>query len=186
MTENATNLMIITIGGFPGSGKTTVAKMLADRLGYKQYSMGDLRGELAQKHGMTIDELNEVGKKEDWPHRKVDEYLEELGKTEDNIVVDTWIGFHLIPDSVKIMLKVDIYVAAKRIFANMVDRPDEKYASESKVVDTLKKRVAATDEGFQRLYGVSFQDESHYDFKLDTTDMTPEEVLEAVLNFLKK
>ncbi len=39
--------MIITIAGMPGSGKTTVAKILADKLNLKRYSMGDLRGKMA-------------------------------------------------------------------------------------------------------------------------------------------
>jgi len=50
--------MIITIGGEPGSGKSTVANIVAQKLGYKHYSTGDLRGEIAMRHGLTIDELN--------------------------------------------------------------------------------------------------------------------------------
>ena len=54
--------MIITISGIPGSGKTTVGRMLAEKLGYKFYSIGDLRGKMAMERGMTIDQLNELGK----------------------------------------------------------------------------------------------------------------------------
>ncbi|MGH9879179.1 MAG: nucleoside monophosphate kinase, partial [Nitrososphaerales archaeon] len=57
--------MIITIAGRPGSGKTTVAKEVAKRLGFKHLSTGDMRGQLAMEHGLTIDQLNEIGKKED-------------------------------------------------------------------------------------------------------------------------
>ncbi|MCX6741353.1 MAG: AAA family ATPase, partial [Candidatus Parcubacteria bacterium] len=46
--------MIITLSGKPGSGKTTVAKILAEKLGYKFYSTGDLRGQMAMKRGLTI------------------------------------------------------------------------------------------------------------------------------------
>ena len=41
--------MIITISGLPGSGKSTIGKMLAKKLGYKFYSMGDLRGKIEKK-----------------------------------------------------------------------------------------------------------------------------------------
>jgi len=36
--------MIITIAGEGGSGKSTVARILAKKLDYKHYSTGDLRG----------------------------------------------------------------------------------------------------------------------------------------------
>ncbi|HII15831.1 MAG TPA: AAA family ATPase, partial [Nanoarchaeota archaeon] len=39
--------MQITIGGVPGAGKSTVAKLIAEKLGYKSYSMGAIRREIA-------------------------------------------------------------------------------------------------------------------------------------------
>ncbi|MBU0461473.1 MAG: AAA family ATPase [Nanoarchaeota archaeon] len=179
--------MIITIAGLPGSGKSTVARLLCSELGYKHYSMGDFRGEIAQKHGITIDELNEIGKKDDWPHREADEFLEQLGRTKDNLVIDTWIGFHLIPRSVKVFMSIDPKVAAKRIFNDQHNRPDERrYNSVKGVEETLGNRILATDEGFKRLYGVSFLDKKQYDLVLDTTDMSPEEVARRILEFLNK
>jgi len=53
--------MIITISGLPGSGKTSVGKLIAERLGYEFLSIGDLRGSFASKKGLTIDELNKLG-----------------------------------------------------------------------------------------------------------------------------
>ncbi|MBU0540313.1 AAA family ATPase, partial [Patescibacteria group bacterium] len=66
--------MIITISGVPGSGKTTVAKILAERLGMKFYSMGDLRGKMATERGLTIDELNKLGETEAFTDNDVDTY----------------------------------------------------------------------------------------------------------------
>ncbi len=49
--------MIITLMGTPGAGKSTLGRLLAQKLGYKQYSMGDLQRRIAQEHGWTINEL---------------------------------------------------------------------------------------------------------------------------------
>ncbi len=94
--------MIIVISGSPGSGKSTVGKILAKDLGYKFYSMGDLRGQMAMERGLTIDQLNEIGKTEDWTDRAADEYQKKLGETEDNFVIDSWAGFHFLPQAFKI------------------------------------------------------------------------------------
>ena len=107
--------MIITISGMPGSGKTTVAKLLAKRLGYEHYSMGDLRGKMAMERGISIDELNKLGEKESWTDKEADDYQKKLGETEDNFVTDGRTGFHFIPHSRKIFLKVDLRIGAERI-----------------------------------------------------------------------
>jgi cytidylate kinase len=39
--------MLITIGGKNGSGKGTIGKLFAEKLGYKIISIGDMKRELA-------------------------------------------------------------------------------------------------------------------------------------------
>jgi cytidylate kinase len=41
--------MIITIAGTVGSGKSTVGRIIAKRLGLKHYSIGDLMREMAEQ-----------------------------------------------------------------------------------------------------------------------------------------
>ncbi|NIO22939.1 MAG: AAA family ATPase, partial [Candidatus Aenigmarchaeota archaeon] len=72
--------MIITIAGQAGSGKSSVAEFLAKRLGFKRYSMGDLRRKAAYERGMTLAEFNKLGEKDDFTDRFVDELQEKLGK----------------------------------------------------------------------------------------------------------
>ena len=96
--------MIITIAGLAGSGKSTVAKLVAKKLKYKFYSAGDMRGELATREGLTIDQLNDLKAK--WTHAAIDEVVKKIGQNEDNLVFDSWLGWHFIPHSVKFFLKV--------------------------------------------------------------------------------
>lgn len=177
--------MIITISGMPGSGKSTVAKLLAKRLGYRHYSMGDLRGKMAMERGITIDELNELGKREDWTDREPDEYQKTLGEREDNFVIDSRLGFYFIPHSFKIFLDVELQVAAERIFKNQ--RPDEKPCQTvGELADRLRVRADDDDVRYKQYYGASFQDRSRYDLALNSTRETPDEIVEQILAALPK
>lgn len=172
--------MIITISGTPGSGKSTVGRLLAKRLGYHFYSMGDVRGKMATDRGMTIDELNELGKTEDWTDRDVDEYQTKLGAIEDNFVIDSWAGFHFIPHAFKVFLAVDPVIAGERVFKNQ--RPDEPpVTSPTEAAAMLTKRLAETDARFQKYYDFSCQDRSRFDLVIDTTTQSPEETIKTIL-----
>ena len=176
--------MKITIAGKAGSGKTSVAETVAKRLGYKHYSAGDLRGRMAMDMGITIDELNEIGKKESWTDTKIDEQSKKIGETEDNFVMDTWLGFHFIPDSLKIFLDVSLGEGARRIFLDQ--RPDEKKQDSIEgVKEMIKKRQEENRVRWKKRYRVDYLDMANYDFVLDTTGLTKEEVIQKVIDYIR-
>ena len=53
----------ITLSGFAGTGKSTVGKILGDKLGYEFVSVGDFSRDYAQKMGLTINEFQKKCKK---------------------------------------------------------------------------------------------------------------------------
>lgn len=172
--------MIISISGKPGSGKSTVAKMLASRLGYRFYSIGDLRGKIAMKMGITIDELNKIGEKEEWTDKTVDEYQKKLGKKEDDFVIDGRLAFYFIPHSFKVFLDVNLDVAAKRIY--MDQRPDEiKCESIEDVKKMLVKRMESDRRRYIKYYNVDFLNLKHYDIVINTTYKKPQDIVDTIL-----
>lgn len=178
--------MIITLSGDPGSGKSTVAKILAQRLKLKHYSMGDMRGKMALDLGLTIDELNKRGENESFTDKDVDEYQRTLGKTENNFIVDGRLSFYFIPNSYKIYLKVDERVAAQRIFS-APKRADEKiYSSIDDVLNTTKARIESDKKRYQKYYGVNYTDVKQYDLVIDTTNNTPEQIADIIISEIKK
>lgn len=177
--------MIISLSGLPGAGKSTVKALLAQQLNLKSYSMGDMRGKMALDRGMTIDEFNELGMTESFTDHEVDAYQETLGRTEDDFIIDAWLSWHFIPHSFKVFLTIDPQIAAQRIFASRQQesgREDEpEYETVEETRETLAKRVAQNQERYQKWYKIDFLDMSHYDFILDTTNLTPQEVAERIL-----
>lgn len=176
--------MIITIGGRSGAGKTTVARALAKKLKYKFYSIGDLRGKMAMERGMTIDELNEIGKKEIWTDKEVDEFQRKIGQKENNFVIEGWLSFYFIPHSFKVFLDVDPLVGAQRIFKNQ--RPDEpKQKTVAGVLKMIKKRMAESQKRYKKYYGVDCFSKKCYDLVIDTTNLKIFQVVNQILNELK-
>ncbi len=184
--HSALEAMIISICGDPGSGKSTIRKLLAKRLGLKQYSMGDLRGKMALERGLTIDELNKLGESEAWTDNDVDDYQRQLGQKEDNFVIEGRTSYHFIPHSFKIKLAVTYEEGARRIMEGAV-RPDEpKAATIGDKVAQLKERVASDNRRYQKYYGLDVANPKNYDLVVDTTLLTPSQVVDAIIKAIKK
>lgn len=178
--------MIIAISGFPGSGKTSVGKILAEKLGYAFYSMGDLRGKMAVEKGLTINELNALGEEEAFTDTSVDEYQKKLGETEDRFIVDGRLSWFFIPHAYKILLTCEQNEAARRILHAMGRDDEPEYSGLAETKKIIAERVASDVRRYQKYYRVDYRDPSHYDLVLDTTkNAGPEQTVEQILERMK-
>lgn len=182
--------MIISISGTPGSGKSTVAKKLAEKLGYPRYYMGGLRREKAKEKGLTLEEYNKLGEKDFATDREVDEFMKELGKKEDNFIIEGRTAFHFIPHSYKIFLDVDEKVGAERIFSHLqTDKSRNEGEGLNSIEDVLRanrERMKSDKKRYKKYYNLDVFDKNHYDLYLDTTEMSEEEEFKQVWLAIKK
>lgn len=182
--------MIITLSGMPGSGKSTVAKILARRLRMKRYYIGELRRKMAKERGMTLEELNRLGEREAWTDKVVDDYQKELGKKEDNFIIEGRTSFLFIPRSVKIFLDVDVKVGAERIFREIKKGASKRNEGDPQSLEealrNVRERIASDRKRYKKYYDVDFLDKAHYDIVIDTTKLTPEQVVEKIIKKIKE
>ncbi|MEK7615250.1 MAG: (d)CMP kinase [Patescibacteria group bacterium] len=179
--------MILTLTGVPGAGKSTIAKLLSEKLSIPWYSLGDLRGKMAMERGMTIDELNALGETEAFTDNEIDAYQEKLGKEQDNLILEGRLSWHFIPSSLKIFLDVDEDVAAQRIFGASKKglRKDElPFTSVEDVKNRVRERLASDARRYKKYYNVDYLDRSNYDLVINTTHLSPEEILAQILEHL--
>lgn len=184
--------MIISLSGKPGSGKSTVALRLANALGYERYYMGGIRRELARKRGMTLEQYNALGEKDPSTDHDVDGYQENLGKTKDNFVIEGRTSFYFIPNSFKIFLDVNEEEGARRVLSDMQKNGQKRneahprdYALQE-IVELNRKRMASDNVRYKKYYNLDALDPSHYDAWIDTTNLSPDAVFQAVVDVLEK
>ncbi len=181
--------MIISISGKVGSGKTSMAGILAKKLKMKRYNMGQIRREIARKKGMTIQEYNKLGEKSNETDIEVENYVEKLGKEEDNFIIESRTAFHFIPHSIKIFLDVSDNVGAKRIFneskETLQKRNEPLYKNIEEVKKINKERMKSDSIRYKKYYGIDWKNLKNFDFVLDTTKLTIPKIVDKVLGYIK-
>lgn len=175
----------ITISGEAGSGKSTVADIIAKKLKIMRHSTGDYMRTMAAARGMTIIELNKMSETDSSIDKELDDWQKELEKKKNEaFVIDSRLGFHFIPSSTKIFLHADMKVRAERIFHN--NRLVEENTTLKKTIANIKKRQTLERKRYKEKYGIDYLDFSKYDLLLDTTKMKPEQVAEKIIAFVKR
>ncbi len=175
--------MIITISGLPGSGKSTVSKILAERLGFGRYSSGDFVRQLAQESGQDILTFYKNAENNPEIDYKIDQRQKQLGREKDNFVMDGRLSFFFIQHAVKVFLDVSLDVAAFRIF-NAKRKGETLYKDVKHARKEISERIENEVKRYNLLYGLNYTDKEHYDLIVDTTNLTPEQIVAKIINFL--
>lgn len=178
---------IITIAGSLGSGKSSTAAAIAEKLGYEHLSSGDMFRKMAQERGLSVEEINKQAEvQQDIDHR-VDAWLQELGKAREQFVVDSRMAWHWIPESFKVFFALDPATAAERIFANIntSGRVSESASSVEEVRGSIDARFASEQKRYMTLYGTDPTDPLNFDIVINTKHNGLESVTGMVLGAYK-
>ena len=173
---------IITIAGALGSGKSSTARRVAEKLGYKHFSSGDLFRAKAHERGVTIEEINHQAELEHEIDKAVDEELRRMGD-ESHLVIDSRLAFHWIPHSFKVYLALDPKVGAARIHNQIITEGRKSQARESvdDIYQNTLKRLQSEKKRFNNLYNIDPRDTSAFDLVVDTETNNLDQVVETVL-----
>lgn len=176
--------MRIVIGGRAGSGKSTIAKLVAEKLNLKHYSMGDIQRQTAKELGISLLELSKREEKNPEIDKELDNKQKELGEKDDNFVIDGRLSAFFIPNSTKIFLDADEKTRAERILKD--NRETEKTSDINKTIEEMNEREESENKRYEEYYNIDCYDKSKYDFVIDTTNLTIEQVTDKVIEAVKK
>ncbi len=183
MDSPAADRRRFTVSGEIGSGKSSVAKLLAERTGAEYHSTGSLQRRLASGRQLSTLELNLVSEQEPTIDAEIDGYTRELAAGDSEFVIDSRLAWHFVPDALRVFLLVDTERAAARVLGDQRSRSDtERYRGADQAMRDIVARQESERRRFLGTYGVDLFRWSNYDLIIDTSEISAEEAVRLILD----
>jgi len=168
--------MLITISGLPGSGKSTVSKVLSDRMKLNYMNAGDIFRSLAQKKGMTLEEFGIFAEQNPNVDRAIDKKIVEIAKKGNAILEGRLAGVMLERNGVK---STKVWIDAPlKVRAERVAKREGKTIEF--VVGEIQERERSEWDRYFKLYNIDLNDLSFYDIIIDSAPITADDVANQV------
>jgi len=151
--------MIIAVSGTPGVGKTTLSKILAQKLGYEYINIK----ELAEERGIG----KRVGEELEIDMEKLAEVIEREFRGK-NAVLDSHLS-HLLPADLVVVLRLSPEVLLKRLMERGYRKEKLGENLEAELVDVC---LIEALEGHENV------------IEVDTTGRTPEDVVDEIISLI--
>ncbi len=157
-----TSKIIIALSGFHGTGKSSLARDIADRYGLKIVSSGMVFRKIAEEMGLTLEELSRLAEESPEIDEMIDSRLKKLAM-EGGVVADALLSGWMLKDiaHIKIWLKAPKEIRIRRI----AEREDRDY---EEVYRETMAREGSEIKRFKRYYNIDLNDLSIYDFVVST------------------
>lgn len=180
----SSELVQISMTGELGSGKSTTARYLVDKLGVEFLSTGAFQREMAAKLGITTLELNHRADVDPAIDEEIDSRTRALENSGRSFVIDSRLAWRFLPSSFKVFLVCPPAIAAQR--AMKQERVSENFASHDDAMEQMLTRQNSERLRFLKTYDASQGHYRNYDLAIDTSWASQQEVGEAIIDGFKR
>ena len=177
--------MRVTISGPPGSGKTTVAEIVSNRLSYELVTGGKIFREKAKEMKISLAELGTTAEKEGSYDRVLDSYLLDVLRAKSNVIVESrlsgWLCHMNGIKAFKVFVDAREDVRLQRIRNSIHYREEEKGDN---LLYQIREREESEWARYKKYYGIDFRDTSIYDLVVDASSEGAEKIAEVIISGL--
>lgn len=169
--------MILTVGGLPGTGTSTLCGLLEKELGLPYVYAGQIFRQEAAARGMSLAELNELALRDETVDRSLDDRQLELLR-QGNVVLEGrmagWLARRHGIDAFTVWLVCEEDERVRRLVARDGGDAESQAAA-------MRRRTEQEADRYGRYYGADPGDLTVYDLVLDSTNATPQELAARVV-----
>ncbi len=170
--------MIITIGGLAGTGTTTLAEVLSDKLDVQFISAGFIFRQMAAERGMSVLEFSEFAEGNDEIDKEIDKRQAEIAKSSENLIIEGRLSAYFVEADLKLWLMTPFEVRSKRIAQR-----------EDKSVDVAKSEIITREKSealrYKEIHNIDISNMEIYDLIVNTDSFDPESISEIIIQTLK-
>jgi len=170
--------MIITLSGPPGSGKSTLSRVIADHFKLNYISSGDLFRDMAKKRGVSLEEFGRMAETDPSIDKEIDRRQMELGKTRGDLLFEGRLSGMFIDADLKIMLKTDVKVRARRIAQR------EDISLEQAMHETMTRQQSEARR-YREFYDLDMSDLLPYDIVIESSVWNPEATAQIAITAIE-
>jgi cytidylate kinase len=168
---------VLTIGGPPGSGKSTAGRTVAAELGREFVSAGELFRAEARRRGVTLLELSALAEADPSIDRALDDEMVRRATPQrllDGRVTGPLLRRRGIPTQYVVV------TASERVRYDRLSGRDG--GSVDDVARQTAQREASERDRYRRYYGIDLATESP-DLLVDSSELSPGEVVRRIVEF---
>ena len=170
--------MIITIGGLAGTGTTTLAEVLSEKLDVQFISAGFIFRQMAAERGMSVIEFSEFAEGNDEIDKEIDKRQAEIAKSSENLIIEGRLSAYFVEADLKLWLMTPFEVRSKRIAQR-----------EDKSVDVAKSEIITREKSealrYKEIHNIDISNMEIYDLIVNTDSFDPESISEIIIQTLK-
>ncbi len=172
--------MLVTISGFHGTGKTTIAKEIKKEFNLRYIAAGDIFRQMAKDHKMSLEEFNKFVEQHPEVDREIDNKTIEEAK-KGNAILDGLLVAWMTRD----IPGIDILLfAAEKVRINRIAKREKRSHDEVKK-ETLNREESEITR-FKKEYNINLKDYTIYDIVLNTGLWSQESLIRIVLMLIKE
>jgi len=180
--------MRFSITGHLGSGKSTICKLLNKEFGFEIVSAGSLMREMAANKGVSVLDFQKSSSNLEHVDNYIDSAIVAKNKgiaDDKNVIFDSRMAWHFLPETFKIFIVVSPYEAALRTYLTRTSK-DETYTSVEEAMTKLIERRVVENRRYKALYEVNCEDLGNYDVVIDTSFISPKEAMDIIMDCYNK
>ena len=171
--------MIVTIGGLAGTGTTTLAEVLSEKLDIPYISAGFIFREMAAEREMSVLEFSEFAEGNDEIDKEIDRRQAEKAKSADDLIVEGRLSAYFVDNAdLRLWLMTPFDVRSDRIAKR-----------EEKSVEVAKEEIITREKSealrYKEIHNIDISNMDIYDLIINTDSFDPESISEIVTTTLK-
>ena len=171
--------MIITIGGLAGTGTTTLAEVLSEKLDIPYISAGFIFREMAAERGMSVLEFSEFAEGNDDIDKEIDKRQALKAKSAENLILEGRLSAFFVDNAdLRICLMTPFDVRSKRI----AQREDKSVELAKEEIITREKSEALR---YMEIHNIDINNMEVYDLIINTDSFDPQSISEIIIQTLK-